>query len=292
MKVAVLSDIHSNHIALRRCLDDAFARGAQRFLFLGDYTADLAYPQKTMEILYALRESYDCTFIRGNKEGYWLNYRDSGEEGWNDNTVASMLYNYRNLTPRDMAFFESLPIVKKLEFPGLPSMTICHGSPCRINENMRPNDPRTFEIMEHSDTPLILFGHTHLQGRIARGKVCAYNPGACGMPYRSEGKAQYMLLHGKNWTWREEFISLAYDVAAVIQEMHASGLYEKAPYWSFITEQLLRTGKITQGCALKKVMDLCKKDTGVCIWPDIPEKYWQQGLKEMYPEYADHMPQV
>ena len=284
MKIAVLSDIHSNYVALQHCLDYAFAQKIDKFIFLGDYTADLAYPQKTMQILYEMKEKYDCTFIRGNKEGYWLDYRAGGEKGWKDNTVASMLYNYKNLTTDDLAFFESLDISKKIKFDGFPEAIICHGSPYKVNENMFPDDKRTFEIMEQSETSLILYGHTHRQGKIEHSGVCAINPGSVGMPYRSNGRAQFMILHGVGGEWKEEFISLDYDYHRIIQEMHESGLYEKAPYWSFITERLLINGEITHGSALKRVMQLCEKDTGFCVWPDIPEKYWQQGLKELYPD--------
>jgi len=41
-KIAVLADIHSNHIALETCLKEAQKRGAQEYLFLGDYLGELA----------------------------------------------------------------------------------------------------------------------------------------------------------------------------------------------------------------------------------------------------------
>lgn len=58
MKIAVLSDIHGNYIAFRKCIDYALSNGIDTFLFLGDYVGELAYPQKTMEIIYSLKERY------------------------------------------------------------------------------------------------------------------------------------------------------------------------------------------------------------------------------------------
>ena len=75
MNIAVLSDIHGNYVALQAVIDYAINQGADTFVFLGDYVGELAYPQKTMEMLYSLREKYKCFFIRGNKEDYWW-YRD------------------------------------------------------------------------------------------------------------------------------------------------------------------------------------------------------------------------
>ena len=52
MDIAVMSDIHSNHVAFERCLSYALVRKIGVFFFLGDYVGDMAYPQKTMDLLY------------------------------------------------------------------------------------------------------------------------------------------------------------------------------------------------------------------------------------------------
>ena len=94
-----------------------------------------------------------------------------------------------------------------------------------------PEDENTLQIMERTQTPLILFGHTHVRTRIAGKDRLAINPGSAGISYRSGGKAQYLLLHGRNGGWEEEPVSLPYDTDRVIRELHESGLYRHAPYW-------------------------------------------------------------
>lgn len=54
MEIAVLSDIHGNYVALERCLEYAFSQNIGTFILLGDYIGELAYPEKTMQILYDL----------------------------------------------------------------------------------------------------------------------------------------------------------------------------------------------------------------------------------------------
>ena len=71
-KIAVIGDIHSNHIGLERCIGHALERDVDEFLFLGDYISDCAYPQKTMQIIYEMDHNYPCIFIRGNREDYML----------------------------------------------------------------------------------------------------------------------------------------------------------------------------------------------------------------------------
>lgn len=64
MNIAVLSDIHGNYVALQKCLDYAVNIGINTFIFLGDYLGELAYPQKTMNLLYAVKEKYHCFLLR------------------------------------------------------------------------------------------------------------------------------------------------------------------------------------------------------------------------------------
>ena len=75
MKLAVMGDIHSNHIALETCIKHALSRNVDEFLFLGDYVSDCPYPQRTMKMIYEMKEKYRCTFIRGNREDYMLDHR-------------------------------------------------------------------------------------------------------------------------------------------------------------------------------------------------------------------------
>lgn len=58
LSIAVFSDIHSNHVALEACLEYVLKRGITTFIFLGDYVADMANPQKTMQLLYQLKDKY------------------------------------------------------------------------------------------------------------------------------------------------------------------------------------------------------------------------------------------
>lgn len=299
MKLAVLSDIHGNYTALKTCLDYIFQEKADAFIFLGDYVGELAYPRRTMELLYELNAKYTCYFIKGNKEDYWLDYRGTPEpeRKWKeaDSTTGMLYYAYQQLEERDMQFFESLQPSREILFEGegLPSLTICHGSPENVKQKLLPNDGKTIAVLQKCPTGIILCGHTHIQGEICykEGKSagnertgtnkCIYNPGAVGTPLESDGKTQFMLLHGENAQWTPEFVSLEYDVEQVIKELYEERLFEKAPGWCKVTERMLREGKPSHGEVLARAMKLCKEATGVCNWPEIPEEYWEQAIEEM-----------
>lgn len=286
MEIAVLADIHSNYVALERCMCYAEKRGIRRFLFLGDYIGEFAYPERTMELLRRYNREYDCTFIRGNKEDYWLDYRNNGEQGWLEynSTTGALYYAYHHLGRKDLQFFDSLPVARKLQYGEMPTLIACHGSPTRVRGNMLPGNTETKKTLEASEVDLILYAHTHIQGKtVHRGKM-ALNPGAVGVPLKADGKTQFMILHGEQGHWQEEFISLEYDRERVIRELYSSGLMERAPYWCMITERLLRND-LPEGIAhsriLERVMTLCEKETGKCNWPDIPERYWEHAMGQL-----------
>jgi len=50
--------------------------------------------------------------------------------------------------------------------------------------------------------------------------------------------------------------------------------------WAVLTKNDLKTGKDGTSKALIRAMELCKEETGEAIWPYIPEKYWEQAVRE------------
>lgn len=286
MDIAVLSDIHSNYIALGRCMGYALSRGISHFIFLGDYVGEFAYPECTMELLYSYREKYDCIFIRGNKEEYWIKRRREGGNDWKeyDSTTGALWYAYAHLTKRDLDFFEGLPIARQVSFGGFPTLTICHGSPGNVKEQLWTGTERTREVMEGAETSVILCGHSHLQFAYRHQGTVLMNPGSVGLSHQAGGLSQFMILHGEQGSWREEFVSLDYDRMQARMELRESGLAERAPYWCRITERQLEGDLlgICHGDALKRVMELCHEETGQWSWPDLPEKYWDMAWNELF----------
>ena len=287
LNIAVLSDIHGNYAALQKCLEYAINIGIDTFIFLGDYLGELAYPKKTMDILYSVKEKYKCFFIKGNKEEYWINY-EREPKGWNeyDSTTGCLYYTYQNLNEKDLQFFKSLSFKEELKFDSLLPITICHGSPRKVNEKLLPDNENTFLIMENNSSDYILCGHTHIQSKIEHNGKIVLNPGSVGVSMHSNGKAQFMILKGMQDMWDYEFVSLEYNIEKVIADLHSSGLSKKAPYWCKVSENLLRTGEISHGTVLAKAMVICKDKFGECNWPNVPEECWKQAVKEIFVDIA------
>ena len=64
MKVAVLSDIHGNHYALKEVLNIARNEKVEKLLVLGDIVGYYYHPEKVMDMI----KDWDYELIKGNHE--------------------------------------------------------------------------------------------------------------------------------------------------------------------------------------------------------------------------------
>lgn len=280
MKIAVIGDIHSNHSALETCIRHALGQNVNEFLFLGDYISDCPYPQKTMKIIYEMKEKYQCLFIRGNREDYMLKHRENPEERWTYSSASgNLLYTYENLSENDFSFFENLDIQGIYKKEGYPSFRYCHGSLTSSTELLVPDNENMESIMENLDVDLLVSGHTHTQESRMYGNKKLIHPGSVGIPWYHNGKTQYMILYGNSSGWEEEFFQLEYDVDTIKEDFITSGLNQKAPYWVKLNIHTLETGNDLTFPCLNLAMKMCKEAQGSVTWPDIPEKYWKMAAE-------------
>lgn len=120
-----------------------------------------------------------------------------------------------------------------------------------------------------------------MQGIIEVGAKKVLNAGSVGVSLHANGKAQFMILSGKEYMWEYEFVSLDYDTDAVINDLETSGLKKKAPHWCAVSEHLLQTGEVSHGTVLAKAMSICQEKYGVCNYPEIPEDCWKLAVGEL-----------
>ena len=285
MNIAVLSDIHGNHIALEACLEYLKKREIDIYCFLGDYTGEFPGIEKTMKTLYHLRDTEKCYFLRGNKENYQIDELGEDYPEWDafPSTVGMLRYAHRHLTKKDVDFFNSLPITRTLQFEGMPDIVICHGSPRKVNENLHTNADSLREVANETPADYIICGHTHKKLDYKLGSTHVWNPGSVGASTDVPYSYRFMIVHDNYGKWEPEFISLPADTDHLIAEMKAAGLYETAPYWTRFTELMLigKSGNYTHGRMLSRAMDLCYEKHGECDWPKIPEECYASAFAEI-----------
>ncbi len=289
MNIAVLSDIHGNHIALEACMAYLAKQDIDAYCFLGDYVGELPGIRQTMDIVYDLQRKLPCHIIRGNKEDYQLYGLGEGHPEWDlyPSTVGMLRYARQHLTQEDITFLAALPITDCIRVDGMEPIRICHGSHRAVKEDIRPGGSQNREIFAEVEEKYLLCGHTHMAMDIREYGKTVWNPGSVGLPIIEEGsmKAQFMILHGEKrcgkGEWTPEFVALDYDIEYVIRDMREKGLYETAPYWSRVTESILRGKRTTQGRELCRAMELGEQENGSCDWPEVPENCWERAYEDM-----------
>ena len=93
---------------------------------------DSPYPQRTMEMIYQMRNGIPCFMIRGNRENYLLD-NDQKSQNWKPSSSNGVLYyTATHITPRDLDFFRSLPEERIFAETDCPDVYLCHGTPGEV----------------------------------------------------------------------------------------------------------------------------------------------------------------
>ncbi len=231
MRIAVLSDIHSNCYAFKACYADAVDRGADSFIFLGDYVSDLAEPQATLDLVYEIQATYPTVCLRGNRERYMLEC-DSGHSIFTRGSKSgSLLYTYEHLRKKDLEFIRGLKISDTIEIEGV-KIEIAHAAMDNDRYYFDSNDGRTADIFLQMKCGYLLTGHSHKQYIQRDAGKTIINPGSVGIPQGGTRDPQYALLDIANGTISCQLREVPYDMADAIRSQFASGLVEYAKYWA------------------------------------------------------------
>ena len=108
MLLAILADIHANRQAFAACLDAARTRGAERFVFLGDYVGYGADPEWTVETVMRL-VAEGALAVRGNHD----NAIGIVSETMNAEAQAAIEWTRGRLSASERQFLTELPLMRE-----------------------------------------------------------------------------------------------------------------------------------------------------------------------------------
>ena len=181
MRVALISDIHGNDLALGAVLADIKRRGVDQIVCLGDVATLGASPQKSIDLLVAL----NCPCIIGNHDAFLLQpglvetYTQAAPVidaiNWCREQLSTESFDYlRTFKPMDELLL------------GSASMLLYHGSPrSNVEDIVATTPPELLDrLFEDQQATVMAGGHTHVQMlRQHRGRLIL-NVGSVGMPFR------------------------------------------------------------------------------------------------------------
>ncbi len=246
MKIAVLADIHSNHIALNECLHYIEKSKISTCIFLGDYISDFPYPQKTLSLLKEISSRCTCFFVKGNREEYMEKCHSGEVVFYKGSNGGSLLYTYNNLTSDDIEWFSSLPIYREIKTECADTFTISHGS--RTNTRYLVNGldtdrARTLDFIENQPYSFHCIGHSHIPFISKTVEKTLLNPGSVGVQTTGQIYASMAVAEYKNGKWSAYHVNIPYDIQKAEMEFHESGLFEFANVWSRTIIANMKTGR-------------------------------------------------
>ena len=248
MRIAIISDVHSNLAALEAVLRHAEAQGATDGLWcLGD---TVGYGPQPSECLYRLRDA-GAKLVAGNHDRAATGKIETEE--FNPDAANAALWTRGQIDEDAAAYLDALPEVTHATSgreapPAEADFTLVHGSlRWPIWEYLSSYEAATAHL-ERQQTPFSLVGHTHVpmlvregeeypQGcemfyledgarvQLDRRRRVVINPGSVGQPRDGDPRAAYAAYDTESGTFTLH--RLEYDIPATQKLMEAAGL----PRW-------------------------------------------------------------
>ena len=230
MRVAVVSDIHSNLAALEAVLAAIEADAPDKLWCLGDV---VGYGPRPNECCALVAERADVC-LAGNHDLAVIGTIDL-DEFHGDAALAARL-NREALTPESHAFLDRLEPLGTAH-----GVALYHGSARDPIWEYVLSDEAALATLDLAGVPLVLVGHSHVALRITKSEdevegglapagtaatlgdaPTLLNPGSVGQPRDGDPRAAYLLLDLA--AGRAEFRRVEYDVARTQKEMADAGL--------------------------------------------------------------------
>jgi predicted phosphodiesterase len=235
MRLAVLSDIHGNPLALDAVLADIQSQGGvDAYWFLGDFAAlgyDPVTPLKTVTALPR------ASFTRGNTDRYVVteDLPVPAEKALEDpallpqviEAARSFSWTRGYLSAAGwLDWLASLPLEVRLTLPGGKRLLGVHASPGRDDgPGLQPqhSDDQLEHRLAGCEADLVIVGHTHIPLDRQVGGLHVINLGSVSNPVTSGLQATYVLLDADEQGYRIQLRRVDYDREAVIKAIEQSG---------------------------------------------------------------------
>ena len=217
MKIAILSDIHGNLIALNAVMDDIGRNNCDKTFFLGDYVLAGPEPAATLDYCMHLSTYNNIEMIQGNTDKMIIECSDelcnSLKEKGAPIMANALKEDFQILNEKQKEFLKNLPEQKLVDIEGFKVLLV-HGSPRRNNEDILPNTPpkEVEEMVKDTEATIILCGHTHIPcGFQTLTKKTVINVGSVGRPFTEQPKSCYLILNIENGKFTIEHKFVKYD---------------------------------------------------------------------------------
>jgi predicted phosphodiesterase len=223
MRIAVISDIHGNQIALEEVLHDLGQQpGVDQVVIAGDLCLNGPRPQQVLEII----QNLDCPVIQGNVDIEVVN----GAPGKGTKKRTTVSWTREEIGENGINYLAELPFsyrIANLDGNG-SDLLIVHANPLNQEDAILPNASdsvleRLLGVLE-PNIGALAFGHLHIAYIRRWRHLLLGDIASCGLPRDEDLRAAYGIFTWQNGVWDVEIRRVAYDVKEVVKQIKTCGM--------------------------------------------------------------------
>ena len=224
MRIALISDIHSNWEALQAVWREV--KRAHAILCMGDLVGYGANPNEVVEFIKERMGRRVFLCIRGNHDNA---IAFGADWGFNPYARQAVRWHQRVMSTEDLEFLRRLPVRGLFTDDTGRSYLLIHGSPrAPLDEYLFPWLPDSeFEaVLGYVRQDDLLVGHTHVPMiKVLGGGRRVINPGGVGQPRDGDWRAAYAIIDTEEEPPDNiEFHRVEYDVEKAARKILEAGL--------------------------------------------------------------------
>ncbi|CQR46344.1 phosphodiesterase [Paraliobacillus sp. PM-2] len=238
MKLAFISDIHGNAVALEAVLASIKEKEVDNIVVLGDIAYRGPEPKRSIKLI----QDLNTTVIKGNADEWIVRGVKQGEVPEQARNLMNQEreWTVSQLDQSALNYLETLPTNLNLTKQGI-HMHAFHATPTSLFDVVLPdatNDEIREKIINKYNADIYLYGHIHQSYiRNIDGKTII-NLGSVGLPFDGIPKASYAIVEITDGSISTSIERVTYDIEKTIQA------YKEANYPNTaMMEQILRTAK-------------------------------------------------
>ena len=235
MRVALISDLHGNLLALEAVLADLERerpdRVLDRVLCLGDVAATGPRPRETVGCLRGI----GCPVVMGNADDELLRpIPDAGDEGGRK-IVEIDRWCAGRLAPEDLDYLRGFRPTLEFSLGSGRTLLCFHGSPRSFDDTIVATTPEEelAGMLSGHEAAVMAGGHTHEQFVRQHAGTTLINPGSVGL---NPPVAEYALVDLEDGRLAVELRRLPLDAARIRREALDSGM-PHAEWWAGFWEE-------------------------------------------------------
>ena len=218
MRIAIISDIHGNQLALEAVLRDLEGQpGCDKLIIAGDLCLNGPRPREVLQIVQDLR----CPVIQGNVDMETVT--GAAEKRTKKLTMAG--WTREQIGQAGVDYLAGLPFSYRMANPNGRDLLVVHANPHNLENALPPDaDDATLEGLLGERVGALVFGHVHIPYTRSWRGLLLVDVSSCGYPRDGDLRAAYGILSWQADQWEAEIRRVPYDVQAVIEQIESCGM--------------------------------------------------------------------